>query len=101
MRDTAERRTPCERSDRQRCPRQLSPWSRFDRQRRRWFLASLVHGTLQAVLAHLQQGNETRIVHGADPDVALHLPEHDVDGPELSIVVPAADEELTVGDFVR
>ena len=31
----------------------------------------------------------------------LHLPEDDVDEPEISIVVPAADEELTVGEFVE
>jgi len=52
-------------------------------------------------LAHLQAERQTRIVHGADPDVVLHLPENDVDDPELSIVIPAADEELTVGDFVE
>jgi glycosyltransferase involved in cell wall biosynthesis len=52
-------------------------------------------------LAHLQAEKQTKIVHGADPDVVLHLPENDVDDPELSILIPAADEELTVGDFVE
>jgi glycosyltransferase involved in cell wall biosynthesis len=41
------------------------------------------------------------IVAADDPDVVLHLPEDDVADPELSIVIPAADEELTVGDFVE
>jgi glycosyltransferase involved in cell wall biosynthesis len=52
-------------------------------------------------LAQLQTGKGTRVVHGADPDVVLYLPENDVDDPELSIVIPAADEEVTVGDFVE
>jgi glycosyltransferase involved in cell wall biosynthesis len=37
----------------------------------------------------------------ADPEITLLIPEHDVDDPVLSIVVPALNEELTVGDFVR
>lgn len=37
---------------------------------------------------------------GRDPDVRLLVPEADVAEPELSIVIPALDEELTVGDFV-
>jgi len=37
------------------------------------------------------------VVEGSDPDVVLHLPEDDVDEPEISVVVQAADEELTVG----
>ena len=40
-------------------------------------------------------------VDGADPDVfVLHLPRDDVDEPEISIVIPALNEELTIGDFV-
>ena len=35
-----------------------------------------------------------------DPDVKLLVPERDVPAPELSIVVPALDERLTIGDFV-
>jgi glycosyltransferase involved in cell wall biosynthesis len=34
-------------------------------------------------------------------DVELLLPEHDVDEPELSIVIPALNEGLTIADFVR
>jgi glycosyltransferase involved in cell wall biosynthesis len=37
----------------------------------------------------------------AEPgDVRLLVPAADVDDPELSIVIPALDEEVTVGDFV-
>jgi glycosyltransferase involved in cell wall biosynthesis len=35
-----------------------------------------------------------------DPDVELKLPACDVAAPELSIVIPALNEELTIGDFV-
>ncbi|HVZ75129.1 MAG TPA: glycosyltransferase family 2 protein [Polyangia bacterium] len=35
-----------------------------------------------------------------DPDVTLRLPEHDVADPELSIVIPALNEELTIVDFI-
>ncbi len=37
---------------------------------------------------------------GSDPDVTLLIPEHDVADPELSIVIPALNEQLTVADFV-
>jgi glycosyltransferase involved in cell wall biosynthesis len=36
----------------------------------------------------------------SDPDVTLHLPTEDVADPELSIVIPALNEELTIADFV-
>ncbi len=35
-----------------------------------------------------------------DPELLLRVPEDDVAQPELSIVVPALDEQLTIGDFV-
>ena len=35
-----------------------------------------------------------------DPEVQLLLPAGDVAEPELSIVIPALNEELTIGDFV-
>jgi glycosyltransferase involved in cell wall biosynthesis len=35
-----------------------------------------------------------------DPDVRLLVPDQDVAEPELSIVIPALDEEITVGEFV-
>jgi glycosyltransferase involved in cell wall biosynthesis len=37
----------------------------------------------------------------ADPAVRLLVPEQDVVEPEVSIVIPALNEELTVGDFVE
>jgi glycosyltransferase involved in cell wall biosynthesis len=52
-------------------------------------------------LAQLQTEKHADVVEGVDPDVVLHLPENDVADPELSIVIPAADEEVTVGDFVE
>jgi glycosyltransferase involved in cell wall biosynthesis len=36
----------------------------------------------------------------ADPQIRLLLPERDVPDPELSIVIPALNEEITIGDFV-
>ena len=35
-----------------------------------------------------------------DPEVTLLIPEHDTADPELSIVIPALNEELTMADFV-
>lgn len=35
-----------------------------------------------------------------DPEAQLLLPANDVEDPELSIVIPALDEELTIEDFV-
>jgi glycosyltransferase involved in cell wall biosynthesis len=37
---------------------------------------------------------------GGDPDVQLLLPVADVAAPELSIVIPALNEELTMADFI-
>jgi hypothetical protein len=64
-------------------------------------ISMATHGNLRAALTHMQTGKRARVVDGADPAVVCHLPETDVADPELSIVVPAADEELTVGDFVE
>jgi glycosyltransferase involved in cell wall biosynthesis len=36
-----------------------------------------------------------------DPEVTLHLPANDVEDPELSIVIPAMNEEITIGEFVE
>lgn len=36
----------------------------------------------------------------ADPEITLLVPDDDVAEPELSIVIPALNEELTVSDFV-
>src|SRR5258708_3257276 len=35
-----------------------------------------------------------------DPDLRLLVPADDVASPELSIVVPALNEQLTIGEFV-
>lgn len=35
-----------------------------------------------------------------DPEVELRVPENDVPDPELSIVIPALNEQLTIEDFV-
>lgn len=35
-----------------------------------------------------------------DPEVSLRVPERDVDRPEVSVVIPALNEELTIADFV-
>jgi glycosyltransferase involved in cell wall biosynthesis len=40
------------------------------------------------------------IVISSDPAVHLHLPDDDVLDPEVSIVIPALNEETTVGDLV-
>jgi glycosyltransferase involved in cell wall biosynthesis len=59
------------------------------------------HDNLSPALAQLQTGRPAQVVSDSDPDVVLHVPEQDVEEPELSIVIPAADEEVTVGDFVE
>ena len=40
-------------------------------------------------------------VDAARAGVKLFVPQNDVDAPELSIVIPALDEELTIEEFVR
>jgi glycosyltransferase involved in cell wall biosynthesis len=35
-----------------------------------------------------------------DPELTFLLPENDVEDPEFSIVVPALNEEITIGEFV-
>ncbi len=42
----------------------------------------------------------TRLSGGGDPDVELLRPDNDVEDPEVSIVIPAVNEELTISDFV-
>src|SRR5688572_5156417 len=38
---------------------------------------------------------------GVDPEIELLLPNADVGNPELSIVIPALNEQLTIADFVE
>ncbi len=42
-----------------------------------------------------------RVHNGVDPAVELLIPSDDVSDPEVSIVVPAVNEELTIAEFVR
>ncbi|MEO6773046.1 MAG: glycosyltransferase family 2 protein [Kofleriaceae bacterium] len=35
-----------------------------------------------------------------DPEIVLSLPADDVENPEVSIVIPALNEQLTIGDFI-
>lgn len=37
----------------------------------------------------------------ADPDTTLLVPQDDVAAPEISIVIPALNEELTIGEFLQ
>ncbi len=41
-----------------------------------------------------------RLTRGGDPAVELLIPANDVADPEVSIVVPAVNEELTIAEFV-
>ena len=43
----------------------------------------------------------TRPVSCADPELTLFVPERDVENPELSIVIPAMNERITIADFVE
>ena len=36
-----------------------------------------------------------------DPEIELLIPDDDVADPELSIVIPALNEELTIAEFVE
>jgi glycosyltransferase involved in cell wall biosynthesis len=40
------------------------------------------------------------VVKALDPELELCVPEHDVSAPEVSIVIPALNEQLTIGDFI-
>jgi glycosyltransferase involved in cell wall biosynthesis len=50
--------------------------------------------------ASLQSDIRVRQALAADPELRLLLPDRDVERPEVSVVIPALNEELTVGDFV-
>jgi glycosyltransferase involved in cell wall biosynthesis len=41
------------------------------------------------------------VARAVDEDVHLDIPAHDVEDPDLSIVVPALNESLTIGDFIE
>jgi glycosyltransferase involved in cell wall biosynthesis len=55
---------------------------------------------MQASEVPLQNQPEAQQALAADPELRLLLPEHDVERPEVSVVIPALNEQLTVGEFV-
>jgi Glycosyl transferase family 2 len=55
---------------------------------------------MRALEAPLHIERHPQQAAGADPELCLLLPERDVDRPEVSVVIPALNEELTVGEFV-
>src|SRR5262249_50310575 len=67
--------------------------------------ASITGGTdsLGLVMISARAGTGSRaerIEQAGDPEVRLLIPVEDVPDPELSIVIPALNEEKTVGEFV-
>jgi len=48
----------------------------------------------------LPDGTEV-VAHPSDPEITLLIPRDDVADPELSIVIPALDEELTISTFIE
>jgi len=59
--------------------------------------------SVQSLQAHTIQSDRSAVESTAfdsDPTVRLLLPDDDVAEPEVSIVIPALNEETTVGDFV-
>ena len=68
-------------------------------------MISAVRGTVPRALGMPNDGSPTSLetplgTETAPGDVTLLVPEEDVAEPELSIVIPALNEELTVGAFV-
>jgi glycosyltransferase involved in cell wall biosynthesis len=55
---------------------------------------------MRALEAPLQSDTHVRQALGADPELRLLVPEQDVERPEVSVVIPALNEDLTVGEFV-
>jgi len=55
---------------------------------------------MRALEAPLHIERHPQQAEGADPELRLLLPETDVERPEVSVVIPALNEELTVGEFV-
>jgi glycosyltransferase involved in cell wall biosynthesis len=48
-----------------------------------------------------QNNPQVRCVAGMERDIDLYIPPDDVEDPEISIVIPALNEELNVAEFVR
>ena len=55
---------------------------------------------MRALEAPLQIEAYPQQPSGADPELRLLFPAQDVERPEVSVVIPALNEELTVGEFV-
>jgi glycosyltransferase involved in cell wall biosynthesis len=58
----------------------------------------MTQGVLSPTAAATAPANITIAAH--DPELQLLVPEDDVADPEFSIVVPALNEALTIGDFI-
>lgn len=61
-----------------------------------WQTGTLVSPTIVPDAVDTRNGH----LPGQDPELQLLVPEHDVSDPEVSIVVPALNEEITVETFV-
>ncbi len=48
-----------------------------------------------------EEGDRHRREGGGDHEIELLIPDGDIDDPELSIVIPAFNEELTIAEFVE
>jgi hypothetical protein len=55
---------------------------------------------MNSLSAQLEMAGSWRVVTTADKDLQLMLPEADVDDPEVSIVIPALNEAITIGLFM-
>jgi glycosyltransferase involved in cell wall biosynthesis len=55
----------------------------------------------QKHLSASERGQTARGEHPADGQTQLLLPAHDTASPELSVVIPALDEQATISEFVR
>ena len=55
---------------------------------------------MNSLSAQLEMSGSWRVVTTADKDLQLMLPEADVDDPEVSIVIPALNEAITIGLFM-
>lgn len=50
---------------------------------------------------HTRARSDSEVDRSGDDETELLVPLHDADSPELSIVIPALDEQLTISEFVR
>ena len=57
--------------------------------------------TIERLRSGVSVGNAISATQKADPEVRLLIPEADVAEPQISIVIPALDEERTIAEFVE